>query len=165
LACFPVTDQKKTRTERYNVHTFLFIFLQPRRANELLALVSLPPVPLPVAVNSPAYPVLFSSNASLGLPFMDLVTSTQQLESTWPTEEILCFATNVSSVDPCIQLHNMTIEDFHGNLTYGTMLGMEIHIPLTKYKSPKVPPSISCPLLPCCPRVTQMPTFMGLPIP
>lgn len=43
-------------------------------------------------------------------------------------EEILCFTTNVSSIGPCIQLQNKTIGDFHGNLTYGTMLGMELHI-------------------------------------
>jgi hypothetical protein len=79
-------------------------------------------------------------------------------------EEILCFTTNVSSVGPCIQLYNMTTGDFHGNLTYGT-LGMEIHIPLTDYKSPKDPPSISCPSLPHCPRVPQMATFVGFSIP
>ena len=39
------------------------------------------------------------------------------------------------------------------------------HIPLTDYKSPKDPPSISHPPLPRCPRVPQMPTFVGLPIP
>ena len=59
----------------------------------------------------------------------------------------------------------MTMGDFHGNLTYGTMLGMELHIPLTDYKSPKDPPSISHPPLPCCSRVAQMTTVMGLPIP
>ena len=59
----------------------------------------------------------------------------------------------------------MTTRNFHGNLTYGTMLGMELHIPLTDYKSPKDPPSISHPPLPRCPRVPQMPTFVGLPIP
>ena len=55
--------------------------------------------------------------------------------------------------------------DFHGNLTYGTMLGMELHIALNDYKSPKDPPSISHPPLPCCSRVAQMTTVMGLPIP
>ena len=54
---------------------------------------ALAPILLPVAVNSPAYPVLFSSNVSLGLSFMDSVTTTQQLEGTWPTEEILYFTT------------------------------------------------------------------------
>lgn len=54
----------------------LLIFLQHGWADELLALVSLPPILLPVAINSPAYPVPFSSNVSLGLPFMDLVTTT-----------------------------------------------------------------------------------------
>ena len=54
---------------------------------------ALAPILLPVAVNSPAYPVLFSSDVSLGLSFMDLVTTTQQLEGTWPTEEILYFTT------------------------------------------------------------------------
>ena len=34
------------------------------------------PILLPVAVKFLAYPVLFSSNVSLGLPFMDLVTTT-----------------------------------------------------------------------------------------
>jgi hypothetical protein len=108
----------------------------------------------------------FSSNVSFGLPFMDLVTTTRRLEGTWSTEqEILCFATNVSSVGPCIQLYNRTTGDFHDNLTYSTMLGMELHIPLTDYKSPKDPPSISRPPLPCCPRVPEMLTFIGLPIP
>ena len=45
------------------------------------------------------------------------------------------------------------------------MLGMELYVPLTDYKSPKDPPSISCSPLPHCPRVPQMPTFIGLPIP
>ena len=54
---------------------------------------ALAPILLPVAVNSPAYPVLFSSNVSLVLFFMDSVTTTQQLEGTWPTEEILYFTT------------------------------------------------------------------------
>lgn len=54
----------------------LSIFLQPGRADELWALVPLHPILLPVAVNFPAYPVFFSSNVSLGLHFMDLVTTT-----------------------------------------------------------------------------------------
>ena len=62
-------------------------------------------------------------------------------------EEILSFTTNVSSVSLCIQLHNMTMGDFHGNLTYGTMLGMDHHDLLTDYESPKDLSSISCP--PC----------------
>lgn len=62
-------------------------------------------------------------------------------------------------------LHNVTTGDFHGNLTYGTMLGTECHVPLIDYQSPKDPPSILYPLLPCCPRVPQMPTSVGLPIP
>ena len=55
----------------------------------------------------------------------------------------------------------MTMGDFHGNLTYGTMLGMELHIPLTDYKSPKDPPTVSDTPVPCCPRVPQMPTLIG----
>ena len=54
---------------------------------------------------------------------------------------------------------------FHGNLIYGTILGMELHIALNDYKSPKDPPSISHPPLPCCSRVAQMTTVIGLPIP
>ena len=125
------------------------------------------PILLPVAVNFLAYPVLFSSNLSLGLPFMDLVTTTRQLEGIWPTEEIICLTTNVSSVSLCIQLHSMdtSMENFHDNLTYGTMLAIELHVPLTDYKFPKDPSSISHPPLPGCPRVPQMPTFIGLPIP
>jgi hypothetical protein len=61
---------------------------------------------------------------------MDLVTTTGQLEGTYPTEEILSINTNVSSVSPCIQLHNITMGDFHGNLIYGTTLGMEFIFPL-----------------------------------
>ena len=57
----------------------------------------------------------------------------------------------------------MTTGDFHGNLTYGTMLDMELHVPLTNYKSPKDPPSETHPLLPCYPRVLQMPILVGLP--
>ena len=38
---------------------------------------ALAPILLPVAVNSPAYPVLFSSDVSLGVSFMDLVTTTR----------------------------------------------------------------------------------------
>lgn len=34
----------------------------------------------------------------------------------------------------------MTTGDLHGNLTYGTMLGMELHVPLTDPKPPKDPP-------------------------
>ena len=58
----------------------LLYFLLPRRADEFLVLVPLPPILLPVAVNSPAYPVLFSSNVNLSLPFIDLATTTLQLE-------------------------------------------------------------------------------------
>ena len=83
----------------------------------------------------------------------------------WYKEESLCFITNVFSVGPCIQPHNMTTGGFHGNPTYATMLGLEIHIPLTDYKFPRDPPSISHPPLPCYSRVAQMTTFMGLPIP
>ena len=54
--------------------------------------------------------------------------------------------------------------DFHGNLTYGTMLGNKFHAPLTDYKSPQNSPSISHPPMPRWPRVPQMPTFLGLPI-
>ena len=61
---------------------------------------ALAPILLPVAVNSPAYPVLFSSSVSLRLPFMDLITTTRQLEGTWSTEDIFCFTTNVSSIGP-----------------------------------------------------------------
>ena len=82
----------------------------------------------------------------------------------WYKEESLCFITNVFSVGPCIQPHNMTTGGFHGNPTYATMLGLEIHIPLTDYKFPRDPPSISHPPMPRWPRVPQMPTFLGLPI-
>jgi len=131
----------------------LLIFLQPGRANELWALVSLSSILLPVAVNSPAYPI-----TSLPMWVLHGLSHyyTTIREGTWPTEEILCFTTNVSSISPCIQLHNMTTGDFHGNLTYGTMWGMELYIPLTDYKSSKDSPSISCPLLPCCPRIPQL---------
>ena len=44
------------------------------------------------------------------------------------------------------------------------MLGMELHIPLTDYKSPKDPPSISRPPLLHCPKVPEMPTSMGLSV-
>jgi hypothetical protein len=73
--------------------------------------------------------------------------------------------------DQCI-LHQplyLATQYDHGGLSWqsnlGTMLGIELHIHLTDYKSPKDPPSISCPPMPCCPRVPQMPTFIGLPIP
>ena len=46
-------------------------------------------------------------------------------------------------VGPCIQPHNMTSGGFHGNPTYATMLGLEIHIHLTDYKFPRDPPSIN----------------------
>ena len=73
---------------------FLLIFLQPGRAEELWALVLLPSILLPLAVNSLAYPGLFSSSVNLGLPLRDLVTPTRRIEGTWPTEEILCFTTD-----------------------------------------------------------------------
>ena len=67
---------------------------------------------------------------------------------------------------PLLQLtHGVIHGYFHGNLIYGTILGMELHIALNDYKSPKDPPSISHPPLPCCSRVAQMTTVMGLPIP
>ena len=75
---------------------------------------ALAPILLPVAVNSPAYPVLFSSNVSLVLFFMDSVTTTQQLEGTWPTEEILCFTTNCPLCQP---LYPTTQYD-HGGLSW-----------------------------------------------
>jgi hypothetical protein len=62
---------------------------------------------------------------------MGLVTITGLLEGTWPMEEILCFTTNVSFSGPCIQLHNMTTGGFHGSLSYGTMLGMELYASIT----------------------------------
>lgn len=45
---------------------FLLIILQPGRDDELWTLVALTPLLLSVAVNFPAYPVLFSSSVSLG---------------------------------------------------------------------------------------------------
>ena len=83
----------------------------------------------------------------------------------WYKEESLCFITNVFSVGPCIQPHNMTTGGFHGNPTYATMLGLEIHIHLTDYKCPRDPPSISHPLLPHCTRVSHVPRIVELPIP
>lgn len=55
----------------------LSIFLQPGRVDELCSLVTLPPILLPVSVNSQAYRILFSFNVSLGLTFIDFVTTTQ----------------------------------------------------------------------------------------
>lgn len=70
-----------------NVILCLLIFLQPSRANELWDLVLISLFLLPVAVNSPAFPVLLSSfYVTLRLLFMELITTTQQLEGTWPTE-------------------------------------------------------------------------------
>ena len=83
----------------------------------------------------------------------------------WYKEESLCFITNVFSVGPCIQPHNMTTGGFHGNPTYATMLGLEIHIHLTDYKFPRDPPSISHPPLPHCTRVSHVPRIVELPIP
>ena len=45
---------------------FINFFLQPGKAYELWALVALPSILMPVAVNSPYYPVLSSFNVSLG---------------------------------------------------------------------------------------------------
>jgi hypothetical protein len=96
-----------------NVTYILCLFLQRGRADELWALVSLAPFFCLMAVNHLVYPILFSSNVNLGLPFIDsIMTTTRWLEGTWPTEEILCFTTNVSSSSPCIQLHNMTTGTF-----------------------------------------------------
>jgi len=150
----------------------LWIFLQFGRSDELWALVPQTPILLPVVVSSLTYSLLFSSNVSLGLSFMDLVTSTRLLEGTWPTKEILCSTTNVFSIDPFILLHNMTMGNCHGNLTYSTILDMKFHVPLIAYKFPQrifqgynVHPCLTDPGSLKCPRVPQMSTFLGLPIP
>ena len=138
----------------------LLIFLPPQRANKHWTLVSLFPILLSVAVNSQVYPVLSFFKVSLDLCLMNLVTTTWQLEDTWLTEKILYFTTNVSSSVPSIQLQNMTMGASHGNLNYDTILDMGLHVPLTNYKSP----NMRGPPFPCCPRVPQVPTFVGLPI-
>lgn len=110
------------------------------------------PTLLLVAIDSPAYPILFSSNASLKLFFMDLVTTTQKLRGTWSTNKILCCTTNASSTSPYVRLYNMTTGDFHGNAT-------------PHYKSPRDPPAITQPLSPRCPQMHRLPTSIALLIP
>lgn len=47
---------------------------------DLWDLVPLPPILLPMEDGSPVYPVLFTSNANLGLPFINTVTTHRKLE-------------------------------------------------------------------------------------
>ena len=91
---------------------------------------------LPVAVNSITPPVLLSLNV---FALHGLVTTIQRLEGTWSTEEILCFSTDVSFISPCIQLYNKTMGVFHSNITYGTMSGMELYIPLLIANLQRIP--------------------------
>lgn len=144
---------------------YSLLLIYPTLAEDLWALTPLPSVLLPVAVDSPAYPVLFSSNQSLGLPFMDLVTTTQKLGGTWSMNKILCFTTNVSPTSPCVGLYNMTMGDFHGNATNGTVLGMGFLAPLIYFKSQLDPSTISRLPLAQYPMVSRLPTLVGLPIP
>lgn len=94
----------------------------PRRG--FMGLFFLRPVLLLIAVDSPAYSVLISSNISLGLPFMDLVTTTQKLVGTQSMNRN--HFTVISSTNPCVQFCNMSMVDFHGTSTNGIMVDMEI---------------------------------------
>lgn len=64
---------------------------------------------------------------------------------------ILGVTVNVSSLSPYTG-------NFHGNLTYGTRLGLELLAPLTNYKHPLVPPTIFQPPLPQYSEVSRLST-------
>lgn len=157
-------SQKKTRTERCNVHTIFINFSLASEGWWALDFGATATHSFACGSKHTGLSLIFSPTVRKGLAFMDLVTTTPWLEGSWPMEEVLCFTTNVSSVGPCIQLHNKTTGDFHGNLIYGTMLVMKLHI-LLDYKSPKDPPSKSLQPLPCCSSIPQMPPFCGASYP
>lgn len=93
-------------------------------SREFMGLFLLPPVLLLIAVDSPAYSILISSNVSLGLPFMDLVTTTQKLVGTQSMNRN--HFTVISSTNPYVQFCNMSMVDFHGTSTNGIMVDMKI---------------------------------------
>lgn len=110
---------------------FIFVLLFALHSVEdLWVLVPLPRILLPMRIDSPIYPVLFTSNASLEWPFTDLVTTQRRLEGPWKKYSTM----NVSSLSTCAKLYNMTMGDFLDNVSNGTTLGLELLASLTNYK-------------------------------
>lgn len=128
----------------YGWATYIAMVLCAASVEDLWTLVSLPPF-FCLWLLSPLHAQL-CSNVSLGLPFLDLVTTHRKLEGTWSKEKIHCFTINISSFSPCVKSYIMTMGDFHGNLTDAAMLDLVLLVPIN-YKHPLVPPAISRP--PC----------------
>lgn len=84
----------------------------------------------------PCIPCTFSTNTTLGLPFIDPIDATQMITSTWPIARTICFVREAEAF-PCIQFKNLTREDFPGNNTLWKMLGIEILFPgIQSYAGP-----------------------------
>lgn len=129
---------QKTRTKRCNAHSVFVNFSSAWEGWWAL-------LPFFCLWQLTSQPTLFSANVSLGLPFMMI-----RRHLAHRGNSLLYHQCPLSAL-----VSNDTIWPWG---TYGTMLGMELHILLTDFKPPKDPPSISCPPLPHCPRVPQMPT-------